>query len=68
MLRAAWGVLKYRFAQLQEWFHAPYACMVRLVKLNEPRVASELDVRRTVTQWCDDEQDTTAVAGHASLR
>lgn len=47
---AAWGVLQNRFAEVKQCRYVPRAYMVRLVELNDLRVASELDVWRAVAQ------------------
>lgn len=65
--RAAWRVLKERFSQVQGWRNVPWAYMVRLVKLNDLVVQSEMQVWHAVEEWCADEDDGTAVAGLAKL-
>lgn len=49
---AAWRVMKVRFAAVRDWYLLPWAYMVRLIKLNDLRVASELEVFHAVSNWC----------------
>lgn len=48
---AAWRVMKERFGAVREWELVPYLSMVRLVKLNDLCVESEMDVWRAVESW-----------------
>ncbi len=66
---AAWRVMKERFAAVTDWQFVPYPYMVRLVKLNDLQVNSEMDVWRAVEGWCKScaRGDASVVSGLVKL-
>lgn len=67
---AAWAVMKSEFAQVSNWGIIPYGALVRLLKLNDLHVASEVSVFDAVVDWANVNHasvDDDVVAGLVKL-
>lgn len=67
---AAWAVMKGQFSDVTDWGFVPYGAIVRLLKLNDLHVPSEMTVFEAVMQWVDANRarvDDDVVAGLVKL-
>jgi len=67
---AAWRVMKERFSVVSDWKYLPYSYMIRLIKLNDLHVSSEIQVWRAVAEWitaCATREDVAVVNGLVKL-
>lgn len=67
---AAWAVMKSEFSHVSGWDIIPYGALVRLLKLNDLSVTSEMAVFHAVVQWVEgnrDSADDDVVAGLVKL-
>lgn len=67
---AAWAVMKSQFAEVVDWGVIPYGALVRLLKLNDLHVPSEMSVFDAVVNWVGFNRpgvDNDVVAGLVKL-
>lgn len=67
---AAWAVMKAHFAEVVNWAVMPYGALVRLLKLNDLHIPSEMTVFDAVVEWVSANRpgvDDDVVAGLVKL-
>lgn len=67
---AAWAVMKAEFSRVSGWDIIPYGALVRLLKLNDLSLTSEMSVFEAVVQWVNGNLasvDDDVVAGLVKL-